>query len=62
MEYKGYWIVIGVSNRLITIHIGSKRWFLPQEELVQKSDSANGDYYEQMNYNNFSKLLLQVPQ
>lgn len=39
---------MSASNKPITIHKESKEWFLQQEELVQKADSANGDY-EQMN-------------
>jgi hypothetical protein len=49
-------------KRPIIIHMGSREWFLPEQQIVQKADSANEDYYEQMNCNNFSKPPLQVPQ
>jgi hypothetical protein len=60
----------GIQRILDTMSVGKtnyhlhriKGMILSQQQLVQKAHSANGDYYEQMNYNNFSKLLLQVPQ
>ncbi|KAJ8915919.1 hypothetical protein NQ315_015534 [Exocentrus adspersus] len=45
------------SGRLIIVHGGSDKGFVPNASLIFKAGQASGDYHGQMNYDNFSKWL-----
>ena len=45
------------GERLIVLHAGSKAGFLTGTELVWKAKSSTGDYHDDMNGDNFFKLV-----
>ena len=42
---------------MIVVHAGSKTGFIQNAALVFKVSTVTGDYYGQMNYDNFEKWL-----
>ena len=44
-------------ERMIVLHAGSSKGFIPNAKLVFKAHSSTGDYHQEMNFNNFFKWL-----
>ncbi|KAF6201575.1 hypothetical protein GE061_003967 [Apolygus lucorum] len=50
---------IGKGDRLIIVHGGGEKGFVPNALLIFKASSRCGDYHSSMNFENFSKWLTQ---
>jgi hypothetical protein len=56
-DVQGIMATDNACNRLIVVHIGSKKGFLAGGLLIYKAGAATGDYHGHMNAENFEKWI-----
>ncbi|MCU7801183.1 MAG: transposase [gamma proteobacterium symbiont of Lucinoma myriamae] len=54
---KGRFVPFSKGERLIVVHAGSRKGFIPNALLMFKAHSDSGDYHQEMNSENFEKWL-----
>ncbi|KAJ8316791.1 hypothetical protein KUTeg_004695 [Tegillarca granosa] len=57
LDGNGLSVPIGPGDRLIVVDAGSEKGFVPNTSLIYKAKSSTGDYYHEMNAENFTKLI-----
>ena len=57
IDNTGVMVPFSKGERMIVLHAGSSKGFIPNAKLVFKAHSSTGDYHQEMNFNNFFKWL-----